>query len=286
MAEPLKPLHQSVGVELRALDLAASHIAGMVLDAAAQHGCALLRGQNLSAGQLLEFAYRLGAPLPPYRPQYSAPGHPEVVQVGNVADGGIASVYLNRGGVEWHTDSPGSSHPAGCSLLYCLESDIPDGGGETGFASTVTGYSALPEVMKAKIADLKLVHSFNTFNDQVAAYADSAVPAQEGELRERNADTVDPLVQIHPRTGEPLVYVSHAMVKGFEGISLEKGRTLVEGLVAQMTQPDRIYKHCWQPGDLMVFDNRSCLHTPFPYAYDDYPRTRRLLYQVIIGGRI
>ncbi len=153
MAEPLNLLHQNVGVELPALDLASSHVAGVMLDAAAQHGCALLRGQNLSAGQLLEFAHRLGVPLPPYRPQYSAPGHPEVVQVGNVANGGIASVYLNRGGVEWHTDSPGSSHPAGCSLLYCLESHIPDGGGETGFASTVSGYRALPNVMKAEIAE-------------------------------------------------------------------------------------------------------------------------------------
>ena len=35
----------------------------------------------------------------------------------------------------------------------------------------------------------------------------------------------------------------------------------------------------------MVFDNRACLHTPFPYAYDDYPRSRRLLHQVIVGGQ-
>ena len=286
MAAPLKPLHPDVGVELPALDLAAPHALGMVQNAAARHGCALLRGQDLSAAQLLRFAHRLGVPLPPYRPQYSAPGYPEVVQVGNVAEGGAASVYLNRGGVEWHTDSPGSSHPAGCSLLYCLESEIPDGGGETGFASTVSGYRALPDAVKAEIADLKLVHSFNTFNDQVAAYTDSAVQVQDGALRERNADTIDPLVQTHPLTGERLVYASHAMVKGFEGIGLEQGRALVEGLVGQMTKPDRIYKHGWQTGDLMVFDNRSCLHTPFAYAYDDYPRTRRLLYQVIIGGRI
>ena len=118
-----------------------------------------------------------------------------------------------------------------------------------------------------------------------AAYADSAVPAQEGELRERNADTVDPLVQSHPLTGERLVYLSHAMVKGFVGIAEDQGRALIMELVAQLTGPERVYKHSWQAGDLVVFDNRSCLHTPFPYAYDDYPRTRRLLYQVIIGGR-
>ena len=56
-------------------------------------------------------------------------------------------------------------------------------------------------------------------------------------------------------------------------------------LVALATSEEKIYKHEWVPGDLIVFDNRICLHTPFPYAFDGYPRTRRLLYQIIIGGR-
>lgn len=286
MAEPiLRHLHREVGVELAPLDLASSGAPENVRKAAAHHGCALLRGVDLGPKQLLKFANHLGVPLAPYRPQYSVPGYPEIVQVGNRVEAGAASVYLNKGGVEWHTDSPGSAQPAGCSLLYCLESEIPDGGGETGFASTVSGYKALPCQMKTKIDGLKLVHSFNTFNDQVAAYAGSEVPAQDGELRERNADTIDDLVQTHPLTGDRLVYVSHAMVKGFVGISPEEGQALVMTLVEQMTAPERIYKHNWREGDLMVFDNRSCLHTPFPYAYDDYPRTRRLLHQVIIGAR-
>lgn len=286
MADPiLKPLHVEVGVELAPLDLTSSDASTRVRIAAARHGCALLRGMDLDPDQLLKFANHLGVPLAPYRPQYSVPGYAEIVQVGNRVESGAASAYLNKGGVEWHTDSPGSAQPAGCSLLYCLESEIPDGGGETGFASTVSGYTALPCQMKAQIEGLKLVHSFNTFNDQVAAYAGSQVPAQDGELRARNADTIDDLVQTHPLTGDRLVYVSHAMVKGFVGIAPDEGRSLVMALVEQMTDPERIYKHEWRAGDLMVFDNRSCLHTPFPYAYDDYPRTRRLLHQVIIGAR-
>ncbi len=286
MAQPvLSSLHKDVGVELAPLDLANPNAADVVRHAAARHGCALLRGMDLDPGELIRLARRLGVPLAPYRPQYSVPGFPEVVQIGNLLEDGAASVYLNRGGVEWHSDSPGSARPAGCSMLYCLESEIPDGGGETGFASTVSGYRALPSQTKSEIAPLKLVHSFNTFNDQVAAYAGSQVAAQDGDLRARNQDTSDDLVQTHPLTGERLIYVSHAMVKGYVGIDPEQGRALIMDLVAQMTSPDRIYKHTWRRGDLVVFDNRSCLHTPFPYAYDDYPRTRRLLHQVIIGAR-
>ncbi len=283
-----RPLHPSVGVELKDLGSAES-LAGdateIIRDAAHIHGCALVRGLALEAGDLARIAHILGEPLPPYRPQYSAPGHPEIVGIGNIREGGEVVTYLNRGGVEWHSDSPGSSHPPGYTLLYCLENAIPDGGGETGFASTVSGYAALPDGLKARIEKLDLIQSFNTFNDQVAAYDGSTVASQDGELRERNRDTVDPIVQTHPATGARHLYVSHAMVKEIPGMALAEGMKLVMEVVERATAPELIYKHAWRPGDLIAFDNRSCLHTPFPYAYDDFPRTRRRLWQIIIGGR-
>ena len=75
------------------------------------------------------------------------------------------------------------------------------------------------------------------------------------------------------------------MVKQVIGLSRDEGMKLVMKVVDALTRPHLVYKHVWQPGDLIVFDNRTCLHTPFPYAFDDFPRTRRLLYQIIIGGR-
>jgi taurine dioxygenase len=288
MAHELKPLHEAVGVEIAGLDLgdgSASAAVATLRDCVHRHGCALLRGQDLAPATLAGLGRALGEPLPPYRPQYSLPDFPEIVRVGNTLEGGAPAAYLNRGGVEWHSDSPGSARPPAASLLYCLESVLPDGGGETGFASTVSGYRALPDALKARIEDLELVHSFNTFNDRVARYEHSTVPPQEGELRERNRDTRDPIVQRHPATGQRHLYVSHAMVKAVPGLDFEAGMALVMEVVSHATASHLIYKHAWRPGDLMVFDNRACLHTPFPYAYDDYPRTRRLLHQIIVGGR-
>ena len=288
MSTTLNPLHDAVGVEIGELDLDARDAADAVetlRDCVHRHGCALLRGQTLPPPALSRLAKALGEPLPPYRPQYGLPGFPEIVRVGNLVENAEVAAYLNRGGVEWHSDSPGSPRKPGYSLLYCLESVIPDGGGETGFASTVSGYRALPDVLKRRIEDLELVHSFNTFNDRVAGYEDSTVPAQDGNLRDRNRDTSDPMVQTHPATGETHLYVSHAMVKRVPGMDFEDGMKLVTAVVEQATAPHLIYRHVWSPGDLIVFDNRTCLHTPFPYAFDDWPRTRRLLHQIIIGAR-
>lgn len=249
------------------------------------HACVLLREQTLSPADLERLAHALGIPLPPYRPQYSVPGHETIVRIGNVVRDGKVSTYLNRGGIEWHTDSPGSAHPPGYSLLYCVESDMPDGGGETGFLSTVSGYTALPADLKDRLSGLTLVHSFNTFNDQVAGYAGSDVLAQSGELRERNADTHDPVVQTHPSTAARHLYFSHAMIQDIPALGLDEGMKLIMAVHDVITADHLVYKHKWAPGDLIVFDNRICLHTPYPYAFDDYPRTRRLLHQIIVGGR-
>ena len=288
MALTVAPLHDAVGVELSGLDLedgAQPAAVETLRDRVHRHGCALMRGQSLPPPALARLGRALGEPLPPFRPQYSLPGFPEIIGVGNLVEDGEVVAYLNRGGIEWHSDSPGSSRPPEVSLLYCLESVLPDGGGETGFASTVSGYRALPDALKARIETLELVHSFNTFNDQVARYDESTVPTQAGGLRARNRDTSDPIVQRHPATGARHLYVSHAMVKRIPGMDRAEGMALVMEVVDRATAPDLIYKHVWQAGDLMVFDNRGCLHTPFPYAYDDFPRTRRLLHQIIVGGR-
>jgi taurine dioxygenase len=281
-------LHQAVGVELSGLDL------GPGLDdddldalrgAAHRHGVVVCREQTLSPADEMALARRLGEPLPGYRLQYGHPEFPDLVRIGNIEENGRVVTYLNTGGIEWHTDSPGSGKPPGYTMLHCLESEIPDGGGETWFASTVTGYRALTDDLRARLEDVMLVHSFNTFNDLVADYEESRVPAQHGALRTRNLDTRDPVVQAHPATGETHLYLAHAMVKEIPGRGFEEGMALVMEVVERITRPELVYRHAWAPGDVAVFDNRSCLHTPTLYAWNDYPRTRRLLHQVIIGAR-
>jgi len=245
MAHDLPPLHEAVGVEIAGLDLgdgSASDAVATLRDCVHRHGCALLRGQSLPA--LSRLGRALGELLPPYRPQYSLVDFPEIIRVGNPVEDGKAVAYLNRGGVEWHSDSPGSSRPPEASLLYCLE-------------------SVLPDRLKARIEDLELVHSFNTFNDQVARYKESTVPAQDGDLRTRNRDTSDPIVQCHPATGARHLYVSHAMVKRIPDMDFDEGMALVMEVVGHVTAPQLIYKHVWRPATSCVRQPKLPPH-PFP----------------------
>ena len=108
-----RSLHNSVGLELVGLDLDEDRAVEAVRTAVHHHACVLLRGQDLSPKRLKGVSRKLGVPLPPYRPQYSLDGFPEIIQVGNVRKDGNLTTYLNRGGLEWHPDSPGSPHPPG-----------------------------------------------------------------------------------------------------------------------------------------------------------------------------
>ena len=289
MAVELKPLHRSIGMEAMGADLSrplSDADFATLQDAVHRAGLVLLRDQEVSAAAQMALAERFGIPLPPYRPEFSHPEFGEIAMLGNVADGGKVVTYLNTGGIEWHTDSPGSSLPPGVSMLYCVESTIPGGGGETLFASTVVGYVALPGALKSRLDDLTIVHSFNIFNDGAATHDDTSVTAQSGALRERNKDSHDPIVQTHPATGEKHIYVSHSMVKDIPGMAFEEGMELIMEVVGHATRPDFVYRHVWRPGDMVVLDNRGCLHTPTRYDFLDYPRTRRLLRHMIVGARV
>src|SRR5690606_32392745 len=90
-----------------------------------------------------------------------------------------------------------------------------------------------------------------------------------------------PLVVRHPDTGRKCLYVSEGYTTHIEGIPEDESRALLEMLCAHVTRGDFIYRHAWQPGDLVIWDNRATLHR----ATFDYPATkRRLMRRATVAG--
>ena len=59
------------------------------------------------------------------------------------------------------------------------------------------------------------------------------------------------------------------------GWNFAESRQLLDGLLADATQPDHIYSHDWQPNDLIIWDNRCLLHRGSGYDADKYRRRMR-----------
>ena len=274
--------HPDVGVEVLQTELKGISDADFaeIRTLIAQHGFALFRNQQLDAHETVELARRFGEPLPGYRPEFTHPAYPELVQLGNIRENGRTVTYLNTQGIEWHTDGTGAVLPPNVSMLYALEA--PSRGGETLFASATKGYARLPAELKVKVDGLKVINSFDHHNDRVADFSGTNVVPRQEQLRQRNPDKTEALVQVHPKTGTQHLFVTHQMVKEVIGYERAAGAALIMSLVQHMTQPENVYAHQWRANDLIVFDNRSSIHSATPYDYADQ---RRLMYQVIIGER-
>ena len=104
---------------------------------------------------------------------------------------------------------------------------------------------------------------------------------QEGEIRQRYRDVTDNLVQVHPHTCRPCFFISHQLVKNVINYDHDEGMALVMKLVDHITQPKFVFRQQWKEGDLLIFDNRSCLHSATEY---DYANQDRYFFQIIITG--
>ena len=80
-----------------------------------------------------------------------------------------------------------------------------------------------------------------------------------------------PLVRTHHETGKKALFSSAAYIKGFEGLDKEESDALLMELYAHQSQPQFVYSHSWQPGMLVMWDNRSLLHAATG-GYDGYDR--------------
>ena len=64
------------------------------------------------------------------------------------------------------------------------------------------------------------------------------------------------------------------------GYAVEESRALLARLRDWATQPQYVYRHEWQVGDLIIWDNTGTMHRAMPYAVD----SGRLMHRTILAG--
>lgn len=163
---------------------------------------------------------------------------------------------LQLGNRLWHTDSSFKYVPALCSMLYALE--IPPVGGQTEFADLRAAYDALSPQMQARLEGLVAEHSL--------IYSRARMGYAEWTEEEKRAVAPVPQVMLrtHPETGRRNIYVaSHA--GRVVGMAEAEGRALIDELLEHATQRQFVYHHRWRRHDLVIWDNRCCLHRGLPF---------------------
>jgi len=88
-----------------------------------------------------------------------------------------------------------------------------------------------------------------------------------------------PLIRTHRENGSKALFSSAAYITGFEGVAREESEALLMSLYAHQTQTEFIYKHRWEAGMVVMWDNRSLLHA----ATGGYDGHDRLLHRTTIA---
>lgn len=255
----------------RAIDDAAFAALEAAFDA---HGVLVFPGQNITPAQHVAFSHRFGELLPNFNSEvHGVAGHPELFVLSNIEEQGRA-IGARRAGETWHSDMCYARCPPRATLLYALEIPRLHGLtlGDTEFANTAAAYDALPDAMKQHIASLQAVFDFR---------GRTRTRGINEEVARRYPPVTHPIVRTHPRTGRKSLYVMRGDCTGIVGMQTDEAQRLIEALADHIVHPQFVYRHRWQRGDVVMWDNCTVQHK----AIVDYDLPqRRLIHRTTVAG--
>lgn len=174
---------------------------------------------------------------------------------------------------EWHTDMSYVEVPPTFSLLHSRE--VPDDGGDTGFCSQVMAARALPAALREKVRDIKVKHD-STYGSSGVFRPGMTAPASPIEA----IGYPHPVLRQVPSTGEEAIFLGRRTNAYVMGMSLEDSEALLDEIWAHATQDAFCYRHKWQVGQVVVWDNRMLMHKRYPMDMDD----RRFMWRTQTKG--
>ena len=244
-------------------------------DALLNHQMLVIRGQQLTPDSFIAFARRFGPIDLHVLDRYWMPGHPEIYVISNIVEDG-RPIGNPREGFGWHTDLNYFANPTAITLLYGIE--VPTHGAETLFADTAKALAALPRARRAALRQLSARHSYQLLHAS-RPWLPPMTPAQI----ERTPDVRHPVVRRHPRADREGLYLCDWSNVRLELPDEAEAKAVQEELLAHMIRPEFVQAHHWRPGDLVLWDNRTLIHTATEY---DRERQRRLVWRTSVRGEV
>jgi alpha-ketoglutarate-dependent taurine dioxygenase len=248
-------LGATVGAAIVGVDggrlLSDASLSEWILEALDTHGALVFRGLHIDDATQVAFSKTLG------RVEVFGWGeNPEIFRVTLDPAKNPAAAYL-RGTFDWHIDGCTEDAPIMATLLSAHA--VAESGGETEFSSTYAAYEDLSEKEKERYLSLRVVHTIEASQRLV-----NKDPSPEEVAIWRSRPSKEhPLVWTHQSGRRSLVLgatASHVV-----GLDFDEGRALLDDLLERSTTPERIYRHQWEVGDLVIWDNRGVLHRARPY---------------------
>jgi len=179
--------------------------------------------------------------------------------------------YL-KGSMFWHFDGSLQPAPNLAALLRAVK--LSETGGQTEFCNTYASYEDLPAEEKRQLQELRVVHSA----ERSQYYVTPEMSYEEIRFWQKSPTKTCPLVWTHQSGRKSLLL--GATADYVVGMPPEQSRALLARLRDWATQPQYVYRHEWQLGDLLIWSNTGTMHRVLPYPAD----SGRLMHRTILAG--
>ncbi|MGE0418790.1 MAG: TauD/TfdA dioxygenase family protein [Acetobacteraceae bacterium] len=277
MSMQMTPLSEHTGIEVTGIDLREpvdSDTRNRLNRAFVEGSVLVIRQQSLEPAQLLAAVQYFGDVFPQHNTRFALPDCPQIHYISNQDKFPDGRRYIPGSG--WHTDHSNDVKPPKATVLHAVT--LPDQGGDTQYANMAVAYDALPDTVKERIQGLLAIHVYQS------SHSARKLMSLTAQAQERVPNAVlHPLVRTHPENGRRAIYINPIRIEGLVGLDHREALPLLDDLLAHATRPEFGYRHKWQPGDLVMWDNRCLLHK----ANADYDMGQlRYLYRVMLQGNV
>jgi len=281
MSISVEKLHPALGAAIRGVDLRRPMDADTfraVHDAWMEHLVVVFPEQHITDEEHVAFTRYFGEPEIFHQTIIRSRAVKEIFRVSNVDDDGVLmppshpTVKQVSLAQLWHTDSSYRQMPCIGSLLHGVE--ISRTGGETQFINMYMVYDELPADLKRQAEGRRAQHDFENLHR-----LSDLKPLTAAE-RAVMPPAWQPMVRVHPVTGRKSLYISPLYNDVVEGLNTAEAKQLIDDLTAFAAQPRFLYKHRWEPDDVLMWDNRCTIHAVTPHD----PTERRVMHRTTIMG--
>ena len=269
----ITPLSPALGAEIGEVDLS-SPVSDAefreIRQAFLDNLVLVFRKQSVPPRAQVAFTERFGGVEPhPLRSRRGHDDHPSVFVLENSP--GKPSARNDF----WHSDISFNEKPPQLSVLHAVVA--LEGKGDTLFANMYAAYESLPDALRQSLLTMRAEHSAARL-----ARRNEESPGTDGrQIRNIPPPVEHPVVRTHPETGRRALYVNPYFTSRMTGMGQKKSISMLASLNAHATREENLYRHRWQPGDLVMWDNRCTMH----YAVYDYDDTlSRLMHRTTAAG--
>ncbi len=279
----VKKLTPKFGAEIIGVDLSKpvpEELFREIEDVFNNSGVVVFRGQNITEDQHVEFSKRFGDLEIHVRKDALMKNRPEIFVVSNVIENGKPVGSIDAGQF-WHTDLSYKQVPSRGSLLLAREVPVRDGKslGDTMFCGTIPAFDGLNAALQVRLEGLNAVHHYEKGYNRDRP-SGKRVPLTD-EQRKALPDVVHPVVRKHPYTGKKCLFVNEGYTAEIIGLPKSESDSILNQLFEHCLKGEFIYRHNWQVGDLVMWDNCSTQHK----AVGDYePAMRRRMDRTTLKG--